>query len=151
MTRVRRAVPGDLLALLRLADEFCEIDAHPYDEQRVRRGLEPILENDALGQVWVAVQEMDLAGYAVLTWGWGLETGGREGLLDEFYVAKRGDGIGGTLLTRVLAEAGTAGCLTVFLETEKPNEAARRFYRRHGFTRQESVWMSIDVGGDPED
>lgn len=145
MIRIRRAVPGDLPGLLRLIDEFCEIDHHPYDEAHVRRGLEPLLEDDALGQVWVAVSELDLRGYAVLTWGWGLETGGREGLLDECYVADRGNGIGSQLLTRVLAEAGAAGCLTVFLETERPNEAARRFYRRHGFSREESVWMSIDV------
>lgn len=150
MTRVRRAVPGDLPALLRLVDEFCEIDRHPYDEAHVRRGLEPLLADDALGQVWVAIQELDLLGYAVLTWGWGLETGGREGLLDELYVSRRDDGIGSQLLTRVLAQAGAGGCLTVFLETERPNEAARRFYRRHGFTREESVWMSMDLPVAPE-
>jgi ribosomal protein S18 acetylase RimI-like enzyme len=31
------------------------------------------------------------------------------------------------------------------LETERDNEGARRFYTRHGFTSEDSLWMSIDL------
>lgn len=34
----------------------------------------------------------------------------------------------------------------MFLETESPNEGARRFYRRHGFEADDSTWMSRELG-----
>jgi ribosomal protein S18 acetylase RimI-like enzyme len=33
----------------------------------------------------------------------------------------------------------------IFLETEDHNEPVRRFYRRHGFRDEPSVWMSLDL------
>jgi hypothetical protein len=53
VTPVRRAVPGDLTNLLPLVAEFCAIDGHEHDADRVRTALGPLLGDDALGQVWV--------------------------------------------------------------------------------------------------
>ena len=33
----------------------------------------------------------------------------------------------------------------MFLETEAPNERARRFYQRHDFTTEDSIWLSRDL------
>jgi len=30
----------------------------------------------------------------------------------------------------------------IFLETEAPNDAARRLYERHGFVAEDSIWMA---------
>ena len=37
--------------------------------------------------------------------------------------------------------ARAAGATRIFLETEAPNDSVRRFYRRHGFVDEESVWL----------
>jgi GNAT superfamily N-acetyltransferase len=37
------------------------------------------------------------------------------------------------------------GARRIFLETERPNESARRLYARHGFTPDDSIWMSLDL------
>ena len=81
------------------------------------------------------------AGYCVLTWGWSIEGGGLEGLVDEIFVVDRGRGLGADLLEHAMTVATGRGCSRVFLETEAPNDAARRFYLRHGFTSEDSVWM----------
>ena len=144
---VRRATPADLPRLLELVAEFCEHEGCPRPEAHTRGALEPLLADERLGHVLVPILEGDddPAGYAILTWGWGLESGGREGLLDELYVRHRGRGTGAVLLDAVVADARAAGCRTLFLETEAPNERQRGFYRRHGFEPQDSVWMSIGL------
>jgi GNAT superfamily N-acetyltransferase len=140
---VRRAGPRDLEGLLPLAREYCIVDQHEYDDARVRAALGPLLENDALGVVWIAGEPP--AGYAVVTWGYSVESGGREALLDEIYVCERNQGMGARLLQVAVADAKSRGLNRMFLETESPNEGARRFYARHGFQREDSVWMSLEL------
>ncbi|GAA3851870.1 hypothetical protein GCM10022243_16960 [Saccharothrix violaceirubra] len=134
---IRRASNDDLSTLLPLVREFYAIDGHDYDEPVVTAALGPLLADDRHGQVWLFDR-----GYAVLTWGWSLESGGRDALLDEFYVADRGRGTGATVLTGLVDQARAAGARKIFLETEEPNDAARRFYRRHGFEPERSTWLS---------
>lgn len=81
-------------------------------------------------------------GYAVVTWGWSIESGGQDALLDEIYTTPTGRGLGAALMTALLDDITGRGITTVFLETETPNEGARRFYRRFGFVEDDSRWMS---------
>ncbi|MFG2875561.1 GNAT family N-acetyltransferase [Streptomyces sp. NPDC048337] len=142
---IRRARSGDLEALLPLVRAFCTADGHPNDESRITRGLRPLLVDDSLGQVWLAEDEGVPVGYAVVTWGWSLEAGGREGLLDEIFVRVQGKGWGTSLLAHATERARAAGCTTMFLETEAHNSRARGFYARHGFAQEDSVWMSAKL------
>ena len=142
MAFVRRADPGDLDALLALVAEFCAIDGHEYDATRAGSALRPLLADDGLGQVWVLAEDRGgLGGYAVVTWGWSVEAGGREALLDELYVRERNQGAGALLLEAAAVESRAAGASRLFLETESANAAVRRFYARHGFVAEDSVWM----------
>ena len=129
-----------------LMQEFYEIDGHTFYEVTVRSALGPLLRDDSLGQVWLIGD--DDSGYAVVTWGYSLESGGRDALLDEFYVRRRNEGWGGAALEAILAAADAAGASRLFLETEAPNDAVRRFYRRHGFAPEPSVWMRRDLRRD---
>jgi GNAT superfamily N-acetyltransferase len=132
--------------LLTLNAAFCAIDGHPFDPAAVRRAITPLLRDDRFGQVWVVEREGALLGYAVLTWGYSLESGGRDALLDEIYVAERSAGLGSALLAVCLAAARAAGASRTFLETESANSRVRRFYARHGFAAEDSVWMSLELG-----
>jgi GNAT superfamily N-acetyltransferase len=138
---VRRATAADLGSLLPLVAEFCAVDGHDYDEQAVLAGLVPLLEDGAAGQVWVVEGEDGVGGYGVVTWGWSLESGGRDALLDELYVRDRDRGAGTALLEAILSAARAGGANRMFLETEATNTAARRFYARAGFDEERSVWM----------
>jgi GNAT superfamily N-acetyltransferase len=75
------------------------------------------------------------AGYAVLTFGFSLERGGRTALLDELYVlpAARGQGFGRAAVGAALEAARAAGCAAVHLEVDRVNRRARRLYASLGF------------------
>lgn len=136
---LRRAQPEDLPTVLGLIAEFYVIDGHTYDDAKLRAAMGPLLADDTHGVVWLVD---DGAGYAIITWGYSLESGGRDVLLDEVYVRDRGRGVGGEVLEEVLDACRDLGLGRMFLETETPNDRARRFYLRHGFVIDDSIWMS---------
>ena len=137
---IRRAWLEDLDILAILSAEFNKIDGHHHDDLRVRAALTPLLQDDALGVVYLIGEPR--SGYAVVTWGYSIESGGRDALLDEIYVRSRGEGIGGEAFEEILDDLRTRGISRMFLETERPNDTVRRFYARHGFMEDDSIWMS---------
>lgn len=142
---VRRAQAADEPAIIDLARRYADADHHDFDERHVETALRPLLDSDVFGVVLIAASDDEVHGYAVLTWGYGLESGGIEALLDEIYVEPRGRGIGAQLVTAVLEAATAHGARTIFLETESHNGAARSFYRAHGFTVEDSIWMRREL------
>lgn len=140
--QIRRAGDDDRDRLVALIEEFYRVDGHEFDAARVDAGLLPMLRDDARGQVWIADDGRTLGGYVVVTWSWSLESGGLDCILDEIYVAQQGGGLGSRLLQRAVEEAAAFGAAAMFLETEAPNDGARRFYARHDFAAEDSIWMS---------
>ena len=141
MVAVRRAGQGDLDALVDLHREFCAVDSHPFDLERARAGFAPLLDDDTHGVVWIVDAS---PAYAALTWGWSIEAGGAEAVLDEIFVADRNHGVGSELLDHVLADGRRRGLARIFLETEAHNDQVRRFYERHGFRADDSIWLAHD-------
>jgi GNAT superfamily N-acetyltransferase len=141
MVEIRRATPGDLAALVRLHRGFCEADGHPFDAGRARSAFAPLLDDDRHGVVWIVDEP---PAYVVLTWGWSIEAGGPEAVLDEIYTTNRGAGVGSQLIDHVLVDGARRGLARIFLETESHNERVRGLYQRHGFRADDSVWMSHD-------
>lgn len=147
-TVVRPATPDDLPVLLELVAEYCMADDHVFDEQVVQAGLEPLLIDDTYGVIWVIDPDPlhgSADGYVVVTWGWSIEIGGLDVVLDEFYVRGRGQGKGGDALRVVEAECRGRGVKRIFLETELANQGARRLYERHGYRADDSIWMSKEL------
>jgi ribosomal protein S18 acetylase RimI-like enzyme len=139
MVEIRRAAPADLDRLVELHAAFCVLDAHPFSAARARAAFGPLLTDDQHGVVWITERP---DAYAVLTWGWSIEAGGAEAVLDEIYVSDRGAGAGSMLIEHLISDAEHRGLARVFLETELHNERVRGFYARHGFESDDSVWMS---------
>ena len=142
---IRIAGSEDTDVLIRLIEDFYLVDGHDFDEAFVRQGLEQLLDSDRYGFAWVADEDGEHGGSIVITWGYSLESGGRDALVDEFYVARRGKGLGSWLLEAALERIAAAGVTRVFLETEKENERVRGLYSRYGFVADDSVWMSADL------
>ncbi|MGA1449771.1 MAG: GNAT family N-acetyltransferase [Candidatus Nanopelagicales bacterium] len=142
MVTLRLATSEDYQDLIPLIKEFCEVDNHEFDDARIEKSLGPLLEDAELGRVIILEVKGELKGYAVLTWGWSLESGGREALLDEIYVRERNQGWGALLLEKAVATAKDNGAQIIFLETELANERVRDFYIRHSFNKEDSIWLS---------
>ena len=141
-TVLQRARIEHLPLMLTLVSEFCITDQHAFDPDRVTRALVPLLEDDAHGVVYLADNEQ---GYVVITWGYSLESGGREALIDEIYLRRRGEGRGGKVMDALFVEMAARGVVKMFLETETHNHRARRFYARQGFDEDDSIWMSRQI------
>ena len=144
MVDIRRAVPGDLDRLVDLHREFCAVDAHPFDVGRATAALAPLLDDDRHGVVWIVDSP---PAYAVLTWGWSIEAGGAEAVLDEIFVAERDAGVGSSLIQHVLDDGRRRGLSRILLETETHNQRVREFYERYGFRVDASVWMAHEFVG----
>jgi len=141
---IRRADTGDVDRLVEHHREYSVHDGHEVDEAAARAAFGPLLDDDTYGVVLIVDEP---AAYAVLTWGWSIEGGGLEGVLDEIYARERGRGLGSALIDAVLGEATDRGLSRVFLETEAPNGRARRLYARHGFVEESSIWMTRPLAG----
>jgi len=135
-----RAGMGDLPLLLELIREFYAVDHHGYDEARLRACLPPLLEGDEHGVIWMIGKPAQ--GYAVIAWGYSLESGGRDALIDEIYLRSRNAGLGTAALRAIIDDCRARGLRRMFLETESHNAQVRRFYARAGFEQDDSVWMS---------
>ncbi|MDA3039599.1 MAG: GNAT family N-acetyltransferase [Actinomycetota bacterium] len=146
-TRADRAEIGELCS--RFAAVIANDRSHDaFDPTKTSASIAPLLEDDRFGVVLlaecddVAPARRDLVGYLVLTWGYSLESGGREALIDEVYAEPRGLGTGSALLSAAVTECERRGIGRMFLETEAVNEGARRLYLRQGFEVNDSIWMS---------
>lgn len=140
---LRRAVTADASRLLSLIEAFCQADGHPFNQARVLAALLPLLRDDRHGVVWMIGEPV--AGYAVVTWGYSLESGGRDALLDEIYVSHPNRGLGARAVEEILADLAERSIRRIFLETEAANAAVRRFYSRLGFVEEDSTWMAREI------
>ena len=109
-------------------------DIH-FDENAIQTALEELIANPSLGRAWIIYSDDTPIGYVVLTFGFSLESHGRDGILDEIYIAPayRGQGIGTQVMRSVEAEARQLGLKKLYLEVERNNNRARSLYLKLGF------------------
>jgi ribosomal protein S18 acetylase RimI-like enzyme len=97
--------------------------------------------------VILVAQDEELLGYLVMSFGWGIESGGKEALIDEVYISPsaRDQGLGSALAELAIEHAKENGVKAIFLETEKPNDRVRKLYSRLGFEQEDSVWLRKEL------
>ena len=144
MASVRRALMADQDAVLALMRGYCQEVGTALSDEHLLDAIGPLIANEQLGDLLVAEQGEDLAGYLVITWGWGIESGGAEALIDEMFVAAeyRHQGVGTLLMTEAQSRASAKDVKVIFLETEQNNPESRELYDRLGFEIESSIWMS---------
>jgi len=125
---------ADAEVLLGMARAFHIEDGHPLSvagEAAVRH----IVEGEPFARAWIVRSAGRTVGYVVITLGYSIEYGGRDGFIDDFYLVPevRGQGLGRKLLDFALSQATQLGITTLHLEVESGNESANRLYRSVGF------------------
>jgi GNAT superfamily N-acetyltransferase len=134
---------ADLPLLERMVRAYCAEDDHPFDAARQPAALAALVKGEPLGRGWLVMLAGRPVGYVVLTLGFSVEAGGREGCLDEFFLVPevRGRGLGRRVLGLVEDEAHELGIKRLFLEVEHGNRAIA-LYRRAGFVDHRRYLMS---------
>lgn len=121
-----------------------EHEGIPFEERLVETPLRVLLADAALGRVWLAYVGDAVSGYAMGTWGFSTEQGGRFLLLDELFVlpAFRGTGIGRAALAFVERATRAEGGRAVRIEVAEGNEGARRLYREAGYADPRRLFLA---------
>ena len=105
------------------------------------RALTTIISNPDIGVIMVAKDQSRVVGMVNILFTVSTALGERVGILEDMIVlpARRGAGVGTTLLRRAIAKAQERGCRRLTLLTDADNRSAHRFYERHGFVISEMV------------
>jgi GNAT superfamily N-acetyltransferase len=125
---------SDLPRLESMVRAYDGDDGHRFDEELQPAALAALAAGEPLGRCWLVLLAGRPVGYVVLTLGFSVEAGGREGCLDELFLLPevRGRGIGRRVLELFEDEARRLGIRRLFLEVEHGNRALG-LYRRAGF------------------
>jgi GNAT superfamily N-acetyltransferase len=152
MPVVKPAATEHAALLLELIAAYHAYDGIETTAEKRRVALEGLMSSPQFGQVWV-VEDVgkgacELLGYAVLTYDYSFECGGREGFVDELFVteAARGKGVGRMLLDRLVSAAAEQSLGGLHIVVEQDNHAALAFYERCGWGRPHRVLLSRDLG-----
>lgn len=111
-----------------------EADFQP-DANKQSTALRQIIENKKVGHILVLREGDTVIGMVNLLFTVSTACGGKVALLEDMIVQPqyRSGGLGGKLLQAAIEMAKRKGCVRITLLTDRANDAAIRFYNRHGF------------------
>lgn len=152
MLSLRMASASETEIILDLVRTYYTEEGYPYHEVELRRAIRQLLDNQALGRVWLAKEGETGIAYCVLTWGVSLEHRGRDAFIDELYVlpGHRGRGIGQAALRLAEEACREEGVRALHLEVERVNLRAQSLYRRLGFVDHDRYLMTKSVKSCPD-
>lgn len=132
---IRLATADDAESILRMMEVFNVHEEIPHTREGLSRSYDLLLANPAWGAVFFAEVGGIPAGYAVLSYGFDFEFGGRDAFMCELFVAdrQRNRGIGKALIAAVEAHARANGVKTMHLIVRRENSSAQILYRRDGY------------------
>jgi GNAT superfamily N-acetyltransferase len=136
MVEIQKAQRDDIPALLRLIEAYWQFEnIDGYDSERLAPQIERLIDDPRLGTAWIGTVENHVVGYLIAVYVFSVEFMGMVAEFDEFFVhaEARGAGLGAKLIQAAEQECIRLGCTNISLQIDRDNEAARRFYYRHGF------------------
>lgn len=145
---LRTACLRDRADLVSMMKAFNTEDQIVIDENVLAHALQHLLGDRNLGRIWFIEGGRRCLGYAVLTFGFDLEFGGRDAFLTEFYLLphERGRGAGRAALRAIEAEARTLGVRAIHLGVRPENARACRLYKKAGYETQPRDFLTKRLG-----
>ncbi len=145
VTALTLAKPGDLDTILPLIAAYHAEAGIAQDDAGRRSAVAPLLDGSPHGAIYIAGPVRAPIGYAMISFGWSLEFGGLDGILDEIYIRPgvRGRGIGSDMLAALPRALAGAGLRMLHLEVARGDAGTRAFYERmHFAAREDYILMS---------
>ncbi len=123
-----------------------EADFTP-DANKQAAALRQIIEQPDAGRILVLRDGIDCIGMVNLLYTVSTACGGKAALLEDLIVdsAWRNVGLGSTLLQAAIELARNEKCRRITLLTDCSNNAAIRFYQRHGFGSSAMVPLRLTI------
>src|ERR1700757_1130960 len=143
---IEPATEADLDELSEMLGELFaqESDFRP-DKDRQIRGLRLIFEQPSRGRVFVLRRDGVIVGMINLLFTISTAEGGFVILLEDLVVHKQfqGHGYGSKLLQHAIEFARQKNFLRITLLTDRPENVAQEFFRRHGFRDSSMIPMRL--------
>ncbi|WP_300030854.1 GNAT family N-acetyltransferase [uncultured Roseobacter sp.] len=100
-----------------------------------RAGIEPLLAGIPHGAAYLIGPPRAPIGYIIVSFGWSVEFGGLDGIIDEIYIRPgvRGRGIATETLQSLPRALAGAGLKALHLEVDRSEPAKQKLYARAGF------------------
>ena len=138
------ALENEAEVLVGLARAFHTEDSHPLSPEG-ESALRRIASGEPMARCWLIRRAGQVIGYLVVTLGYSIEHGGRDGFIDDLYLvpSARGGGFGTAVLDFALKQARLLGIVTLHLEVDPKNERAMSLYRSRGFAENGRRLMSL--------
>jgi len=135
VTALTLAKPDDIDRILPLIAAFHTEAGIAQDDAGRRAAVQPLLDGSPHGAIYIAGPVRAPIGYAVISFGWSMEYGGLDGILDEIYIRPgvRRRGIGSDMLSALPKALAGAGLRALHLEVARGDDKARAFYERMHF------------------
>lgn len=141
--KLRSATADDLAVVLPRTRALNDHEGINVSDADLERALRELLADRHLGGVWVIEVAGQPIGYAIVTFGYDLEFGGRDAWLTELYVddEHRAKGAGTAALTLLEDELRHFDVRALHLQV-RPENPALRLYERAGFSRSPRLLLT---------
>src|SRR5882672_8561997 len=143
---IEAAISEDLDELSSLLGElFSEESDFRPDKEKQLRGLRLIFEQPSRGRVFVLRRNGAIVGMINLLFTISTAEGGFVMLLEDLVIHKQfqGQGYGAKLLNHAIEFARQKNFLRITLLTDRPENQAQEFFRRHGFHESSMIPMRL--------
>ncbi len=133
----------DVASLLAMAKAFHAEDGHALSDAGAQ-AVGAVCAGDPMALALFLCADGARVGYAVLTFGFSIEHGGRDGFIDDLYLvpAVRGRGLGTAAMAMLERIAAKHGVRALHLEVARDNPRAEALYRSRGYGITERKLMS---------
>jgi ribosomal protein S18 acetylase RimI-like enzyme len=151
--RIRQATIEDSAVIAHLMTQLMEASGYEgwqVSPEQVEERLRKMADSDAY-QVLLAEDEGQVMGLLSLSFRHTLFHPAPSALIDELVVERghRRRGVGQQLVAEAIERCRAAGCCEIEVSTERSNEAAQEFYRRHGFGHEAVLFeLEFEENGD---
>jgi ribosomal protein S18 acetylase RimI-like enzyme len=151
--RFRLANIEDSAVIAQLMTQLIEVggyESRQVPPEQIENNLRKMADSDAY-QVLLAEDEGQVVGLLGLSFRHTLFHPAPSALIDEL-VVERGHhrrGVGRQLIAEAIERCRAAGCCEIEVSTERSNEVAQEFYRRHGFSHEAVLFeLEFEENGD---
>ncbi len=134
----------DIPALIGLLGELFGQEAEFVPDRAAQeRGLGMIINDPAIGEIFIAKEADSIIGMANLLYTVSTALGARVAILEDVIISEgyRSKGIGQKLLQHAMTQAKENGCKRITLLTDRDNIQGQTFYRKLGFSDSDMIPM----------
>jgi len=144
---LRRPVAADLDRLLDMMEPFNEEEGVSWSRAEAAPLVANLIADRSLGAIGIVACDAQVVGYAVVTWGFDLEWGGRDAFLTEIYLVPeaRGRRIGVHALSLMEDVARAEGAKALLLMVRPENDPAVKLYAGAGYRSPPRTLLSKDL------